>query len=86
LTRPKRSGWKKRARKAIATAIDPHKNYTPSEVATVLNVSYDTAIRRMEKMGCVDMGTKERRYKRGKRMLRVTGRKLMDYLRTKVVD
>lgn len=43
------------------------KSYTPSEVVAVLNVSYDTAIGRWEKMGCVDMGTKEHRYKRGKR-------------------
>ncbi len=32
------------------------------------------------------MGTKERRYKRGKRMLRVSGKKLMDYLKKKTLD
>ncbi len=44
------------------------KRYTPSEVAALLNVSYDTAVRRMQRMkGCVDMGTQTKRYKRGKR-------------------
>jgi hypothetical protein len=86
LTRTGKSGWKKRARHAGAAAIDPHKNYTPSEVASILNVSYDTAIRRMGKMGAVNMGTPERRYKRGKRMLRVTGKRLMDYLRKRSLE
>ena len=48
--------------------------YTPSEVAALLNVSYDTAVRRMQSMkGFVDMGTQTKRYKRGKKMLRISG-------------
>ena len=76
-------GWKKEARRKPTTAIDSHKLYTPSEVAALLNVSYDTAVRRMTKMGAVDMGTPERRYKRGKRLLRVSGAKLRVYLHSK---
>ena len=76
--------YKTAARERLPLAIDRLKNYAPAEVATILNISYDTAIRRMETMkGVMDMGTKEKRYKRGKRMLRVSGAKLLDYLRSK---
>jgi hypothetical protein len=55
-------------------------------VTAILNVSYETAVRKMEKMeGCIDMGTKERRYKRGKRMLRVPGSGLLEFLRSHLV-
>jgi hypothetical protein len=40
----------------------------------------------MGKMGAVNMGTPERRYKRGKRILRVTGKRLMDYLRKRLLE
>jgi len=57
-----RRGYKKRARQRHVR-IKPDKLYTPSEVASFLNVSYDTAVRRMQRMkGCVDMGTQTRRY------------------------
>ncbi|HLM79015.1 MAG TPA: hypothetical protein VK302_00140 [Terriglobales bacterium] len=80
-------GWKQRARATQPVAIDPHKLYSPSDVSALLNVSYDTAIRRMQTMqGCVDMGTKERRYKRGKRMLRISGKHLREYLTNKRVE
>jgi hypothetical protein len=67
LTYPARRGFKQRARKQIVE-LKPDKLYTPSEVSALLNVSYDTAVRRMQKMnGWVDMGTQTRRYKRARR-------------------
>jgi hypothetical protein len=40
----------------------------------------------MQRMkGCVDMGTQTKRYRRGKRMLRVSGKALANYLRGKAV-
>jgi hypothetical protein len=75
--------YKKAARERPPLPIDAHKHYTPAEIAGILNVSYNTALRRMERMpGCTCLGTKEKRFKRGKRMLRISGRKLQDYLRT----
>ena len=75
------SEWKQAARSQSPAAIGPHKLYSPAEVSSLLNVSYDTAVRRMSGMhGCVDMGTPERRYKRGKRMLRISGKHLRIYL------
>jgi hypothetical protein len=48
--------------------IESEQNYAPSEVAAILNVSYDAASRLMLKMrGVVDLGTQTRRYKRGKK-------------------
>jgi hypothetical protein len=74
--------WKHRAQKIKLPPLDPHKMYTPSEVASLLNVHYDTAIRRMKDMkGCVDLGTKETRHKRPKAKLRVSGKHLQAYLR-----
>ena len=86
LAKRHRAHYKKKARQNAAP-IDPHKNYRPSEVAAILNVSYDTAIRRMQKMkGAVDMGTEERRYKRGKKLLVISGKNLAAYLRNKSVE
>jgi hypothetical protein len=78
---PPREEFKKAARRRQPLSIDPFKNYTPAEVAGILNISYDSSLRQMEKMGAVDMGTPETLHKRRKRMLRVTGKRLMDYLR-----
>ena len=79
--------WKQAARSQPPVAIDPHKLYSPAEVSSLLNISYDTAIRRMLRMhGTIDMGTLERRYKRGKRMLRISGKHLRVYLDGKRVD
>jgi hypothetical protein len=73
--------WKQAARAQRPVAIDPHKLYTPAEVSSLLNIGYGTAVRRMEKMhGCINIGPVERRYKRGKRMLRVSGKSLRIYL------
>ena len=74
-------GFGVQARAQQPLAINPHKFYSPAEIAALLGVSYDTAIRRMEKMhGCINMGPVERRYKRGKRMLRISGTHLRVYL------
>ena len=54
LTYAGRRSFKQRARKQTVE-LKPDKLYTPSEVAALLNVSYDTAVRRMQGMkGCVD--------------------------------
>ncbi|MFZ1140330.1 MAG: hypothetical protein WAN76_14195 [Candidatus Sulfotelmatobacter sp.] len=51
-----RRGYKYRARQRHVE-LRQEKLYTPSEVAALLNVSYDTATRRMQRMkGCVDRG------------------------------
>jgi hypothetical protein len=83
LTYPGRRNFKQRARKQTVE-LKPDKLYTPSEVAALLNVSYDTAVRRMQSMkGCVDMGTQTKRYKRGKKLLRISGKNLVAFLRAK---
>jgi hypothetical protein len=80
LTHPGRRSFKQRARKQTVE-LKPDKLYTPSEVAALLNVSYDTAVRRMQSMkGCVDMGTQTKRYKRGKKLLRISGKNLVAFL------
>ncbi len=62
----------------------PFSIYTPGEVSALLNVSYDTAVRRMQKMkGCVDMGTQTKRYQRGKKLLRISDKNLVAFLRGK---
>ena len=86
LTYPGRRSFKQRARKQ-SVELKPDKLYTPSEVAALLNVSYDAAVRRMQSMkGCVDMGTQTKRYKRGKKLLRISGKHLVAYLRSKMRD
>jgi hypothetical protein len=79
-------GYKQLARKQTVR-IEPDKNYSPSEVAAALNLSYDAALRLMEKMkGVVDFGTPTRRYKRGKKKLRISGKNLSAFLRSKTRD
>ena len=71
-------------RHSKASAIDPQRLYTPEEVAQILAVSYDTAIRRMRDMkGCVDLGSKETLKKRPKAKLRISGKALQAYLRNR---
>ena len=85
LTRENRRGYKQLVRNQ-RVKIEPEHNYSPGEVAAALNLSYDSALRRMQKMkGVVDFGTPTRRYKRGKKKLRISGRNLLAYLRTKTV-
>jgi hypothetical protein len=60
LTNTGRHGYKQRMRKRTIT-IEPEQNYAPSEVAAILNVSYDAASRLKQKMkGAVDLGTPTR--------------------------
>jgi hypothetical protein len=83
LTTGGRDGYKQRMRKRTIK-IESDKNYPPSDVAAILNVSYDAALRYMQKMkGVVDLGTPTRRYKRGKKRLRVSGKNLLAFIRGK---
>jgi hypothetical protein len=83
LTNTERDGYKQRMRKRTIK-IEPEKSYPPSDVAAILNVSYDAALRYMQKMkGVVDLGTPTRRYKRGKKRLRISGKNLLVFLRGK---
>ena len=84
-TGKRRCGYKQKVRNQTVT-IEPEQNYSPGQVAAALNVSYDSALRRMQKMkGVVDLGTPTRRYKRGKKKLRISGKNLLAFLRTKTV-
>ena len=83
LTGTDRQGYKQRLRK-LTIKVEPDRNYAPGEVAAILNVSYDAASRLMLKMkGVVDLGTPTRRYKRGKKKLRISGKNLSKFLDTK---
>lgn len=83
LTGTGRDGYKQRMRRQTVE-LEPERNYGPSEVAAILNVSYDAALRLMLKMpGLVDLGTPTRRYKRGKKKLRISGKNLLKFLRSK---
>ena len=86
ITYPDRRSFKQRVRRRTVE-LKPDKLFTPSEVAALLNVSYDTAVRRMQRMkGCVDLGTPTKRYKRGKKLLRISGKHFVAYLRIKPRD
>lgn len=86
LTNTDRHGYKQRMRKRTIKT-EPDRNYAPSEVAAILNVSYDAASRLMQKMkGVIDLGTPTRRYKRGKKKLRISGKNLSAFLRNKTRD
>lgn len=79
-------GYKQLARRQTVK-IEPERNYSPSEVAAILNISYDAALRAMLKMkGVVDLGTPTRRYNRGKKKLRISGKNLLTFLRSKTKD
>jgi hypothetical protein len=85
LTGEGRRGYKQLVRNQ-RVKIEPEQNYSPGEVAAALNLSYDSALRRMQKMkGVVDYGTPTRRYKRGKRKLRISGKNLLAFVRTKTI-
>lgn len=85
LTRQGRPGYKQRVRNQ-RVKIEPEHNYSPGEVAAALNLSYDAALRRMSKMkGVFDLGTPTRRYKRGKRKLRISGKNLLAFQRSKTI-
>jgi hypothetical protein len=77
----------KRRQRERTIRIEPDKHYSPSDVAAILNISYDSAGRLMQKIkGTIDLGTPTRRYKRGKKKLRVSGKNLMAFLRTKTPE
>lgn len=57
LTNAGRHGYKQRMRKR-SFKFEREQNHAPSEVAAILNMSYDSASRLMQKMpGAVDLGT-----------------------------
>jgi hypothetical protein len=86
LTNTGRHGYKQRMRKRTIE-IKPERNYAPSEVAAILNESYDAALRHMLKMkGVVDLGTPTRRYKRGKKKLRISSKNLSAFISSKTRD
>ena len=86
LTNTGSHGYKQRMRKRTIK-IEPEQSYAPSEVAAILNLSYDAASRLMQKMkGVVDLGTPTRRYKRGRKKLRISGKNLLTFLRNKSRD
>jgi hypothetical protein len=81
-----RQRYKQRVRKQRFT-IEPEQNYAPGQVAAILNVSYDAALRFMSRMtGVIDLGTPTRRYKRGKKKLRISGKNLLTFIRSKTRD
>jgi hypothetical protein len=84
LTNTGSRGYKQRARKQAVQFKADDTMYEPKQVAAILNVSYDAGIRLMQKMkGVVDFGTPTRRYKRGKKKLRISGKNLLAFLRGK---
>ena len=86
LTNGGHHGYKQRMRRRTFK-IDQEQDYGPSEVAVILNVSYDAASRLIQKLkGVVDLGTPTRRYNRGKKKLRISGKNLLAFLRSKTRD
>jgi len=80
-----RRGYKQLVRNQTVN-IEPEQNYSPGQVAAALNLSYDSALRHMLKMkGVVNLGTPTRRYKRGKKKLRISGKNLLAFLRSKTI-
>jgi len=74
----KRESWKKRMKDV---QIKPDHLYGPKEVKVVLGVSYDTAVRAMERMKRTANLAKPRAKKR---LLRVKGSDLRDYIQGKL--
>jgi hypothetical protein len=74
----KRGAWKKRMKDV---QIKPDHLYGPKEVKVVLGVSYDTAVRTMERMKRTANLAKPRAKKR---LLRVKGSDLRDYIQGKL--
>lgn len=76
----KRQAWKARS---VNVEIKPDHLYGPKEVRVVLGVSYDTAVRTMERMKRTANFAKPRAKKR---LLRVKGCDLRDYIQGKLED
>jgi len=68
--------------------IEPHRYYEPREVAAILNVSYDTARRRMKRMTkqAVELGASGTRRKQQKELLRVQGSQLSQWLQGRKLE
>lgn len=78
--------YKKAQRMRKPLPIDPLKMYLPGEVASILNCSYDTAIRRMERMKTVaDIGEHPHKKPgvRRRRTLVISGQALKDFIRNR---
>jgi hypothetical protein len=76
LTSASKRGWKNRARKKPVT-FDTERYYAPAEVAALVSISYDAAIRLMKRTGkTIDLSAPRTR----KRMLRIRGKHLREYL------
>jgi hypothetical protein len=74
----KRQAWKKRP---VDVEIKPDHLYGPKEVKVVLGVSYDTAVRTMQRMKrTADLAQPRAK----KRLLRVKGSDLRDYIQGKL--
>jgi hypothetical protein len=71
-------GWKKQR---VNVEIKPDHLYSPREVAAVMSVSYDTAVRTMQRMKRTANLAKPRAKKR---LLRVKGSDLRDYIEGKL--
>ena len=76
----KTTRWKKRAQRK-EVVVKPDHMYSPGEVAAVLSVSYNTATRIMERMKRTANFAKPRARKR---LLRIQGSDLKDYIRGKL--
>jgi hypothetical protein len=74
----KRQTWKKRV---VSVEIKPDHMYSPKEVGAVLSVSYDTAVRTMQRMKRSADFAKPRAKKR---LLRVKGSDLRAYIQDKL--
>jgi hypothetical protein len=78
VTPKKRQVWKKRV---VSVEIKPDHMYSPKEVGAVLSVSYDTATRIMGRMRRIANLAKPRAKKR---LLRIKGGDLRDYIQGKL--
>jgi hypothetical protein len=74
----RRQAWKKRV---VSVEIKPDHTYSPREVAAVLSVSYDTALRIMSRMKRIANFAKPRTKKR---LPRIKGSDLRDYIHGKL--
>jgi hypothetical protein len=81
---PAGARYKKAMRERQPLPIDPTKNYCPGEVSAILNCSYNTALRKMSRMkAVVNLGAKSHPGQRPKRILRISGRALSDFMRNR---
>lgn len=83
----RKPGWKAKVKAIPVPVLEPHRNYNVVEVAAILGLKYDTALRRITtEMRFQDHGTRETRFKRPKRKLTVSGKDLAEYIRKHTVD